>query len=395
MSTISPLILVLFLVLSPALIIYLCLRLTVLDKLGSVLIAFSSGIALSAALPSLFQLEGAVISGLQSQVSEFAIALAIPLLLLSSQIRQAFKLARQTLKAFALALCSVVFMSFTLALLFASELDDFWQMAGMAVGAYTGGGPNMAAIKAATQANEQSFITMTTYDILLSSLYLLFILSAAKPLFSRLLPLFTEHENTADAHSQFVHMADQSARGYLSLLDKSGLAQATQGLLVALVCIASARAVAQLFEGPTQATATIVGITSFGLLAACSGYINRLKSSFQLGMYCILVFCFCMGTMVDLAQLSSLNVPLFAYIGLMLIGSLAIHACLCYWLKIDADTFIISSSAAIMSVPFIPVVAASLRNNALIVPGFAVAIIGYALGNYLGIAVAFGLKYIL
>lgn len=328
MSTLSPLILVLFLVLSPALIIYLCVRLPVLEKLGSVLLAFSCGIALSAVLPSLFQLEVSVISGLQSQVSELAIALAIPLLLLSSQIRQAFNLARQTLKAFVLALCSVVFMSFTLAFVFASELDDFWQLAGMAVGAYTGGGPNMAAIKAATQANEQAFITMTTYDILLSSLYLLFILSAAKPLFARLLPPFSKPQNANEAHREFAHMADQSAQSYLSLLDKLGLAQAAQGLLVALACIASALAVAQLFEGPTQATATIVGITSFGLLAACSRYVNRLKSSFQLGMYCILVFCFCMGTMVDLAQLSSLNVPLFAYIGLMLIGSLIIHACL-------------------------------------------------------------------
>ena len=69
-------------------------------------------------------------------------------------------------------------------------------------------------------------------------------------------------------------------------------------------------------------------------------------------------------------------------------GSLTLQAVLCKLFKIDTDTFLITSSAAIMSVPFIPVIAGALKNREILLPGLSVAIIGYALGNYLGILVA-------
>ena len=96
--------------------------------------------------------------------------------------------------------------------------------------------------------------------------------------------------------------------------------------------------------------------------------------------------------MTDTGILTRLNMPLFGYISCILIGAMVLQALLCRWLKIDTDTFLITASAAIMSVPFIPVIAGALKNRAIIVPGFAAAILGYVLGNYLGIAVHWGLK---
>ena len=40
------------------------------------------------------------------------------------------------------------------------------------------------------------------------------------------------------------------------------------------------------------------------------------------------------------------------------------------------------------SCAFIPVIAGALKNREILLPGFAAAIIGYAVGNYLGIIVA-------
>ena len=45
-----------------------------------------------------------------------------------------------------------------------------------------------------------------------------------------------------------------------------------------------------------------------------------------------------------------------------------------------------------MSPPFVPVVAAALKNKPIVVPGIILGIIGYAIGNYLGIFVAYALK---
>ena len=61
-------------------------------------------------------------------------------------------------------------------------------------------------------------------------------------------------------------------------------------------------------------------------------------------------------------------------------------------IKIDADTVIISGSALICSPPFVPVVAAALKNKEIILTGMIVGVAGYAIGNYLGIFIAYLLK---
>jgi len=52
---------------------------------------------------------------------------------------------------------------------------------------------------------------------------------------------------------------------------------------------------------------------------------------------------------------------------------------------VDRDTMMISSTAAICSPPFVGMVAGALGNRALIAPGIAAGILGYAMGNYLGV----------
>ena len=60
--------------------------------------------------------------------------------------------------------------------------------------------------------------------------------------------------------------------------------------------------------------------------------------------------------------------------------------------KIDADTTIIVTAALIMSPPFVPVVAGVLKNREIIISGLTVGIIGYAIGNYLGVFIAYALE---
>ena len=99
--------------------------------------------------------------------------------------------------------------------------------------------------------------------------------------------------------------------------------------------------------------------------------------------------------MTDTSIITNLNLDLFAYIGFILLGSLLLQAMICKLMNIDTDTFLITSSAAIMSVPFIPVIAGALKNREIIIPGFAAAILGYVIGNYLGIAVAYATRSML
>lgn len=381
----------------PALLIILCQRVRWLDKAGVVVLSFAGGIALSSTglLP---QWVGAgALQAVQTNLSEIAIALALPLLVFSIDVKASFGMAGDTMKSLGVALIAVIIASAVGAFIYADSLANVWQIAGMSVGAYTGGGPNMAAIKTAIGADENTFTTMITYDILLSALYLMFVMTLAKPIFSRFLrPYSSQGEHAYHREEEkFGHMADETANAYKVLANVKLLPKTMLALLLSAFCVGIALGVAALVPGSMASAVTIISITTLGVMASFVPVIRNLPNSFQLGMYLILVFCFTTGTMTDTGIVTDLNIDLFAYISIILLGSLILQAIICRFLDIDTDTFLITSSAAIMSVPFIPVIAGALKNREIILPGFAAAIIGYIVGNYLGVGVAFFTRWLL
>lgn len=98
--------------------------------------------------------------------------------------------------------------------------------------------------------------------------------------------------------------------------------------------------------------------------------------------------------MANIRDLIHINWVLLFYICFCIFGSVILHAVFCKIFKIDTDTFIITSISAICSPPFVPVVASALKNKQIILSGLTTGIIGYAIGNYLGISFAYVFKFI-
>ncbi len=375
----------------PAALVFLCQRVVLFDKIGVVLLSFATGITIAAGvdLPQIFSLDKLTIQGIQTQISEVSVALAIPLLLFSIDIKAAFNMAGNTLKGMGFALVSVILASLGGTLLFKDQVDQIWQVGGMAVGAYTGGGPNMAAIKTAIHGDESIFITMVTYDILFSAIYLLFVMTLGQRVFGRfLLPYKPSGKAVNEGYREMAHMADETAGAYKKLIDKRKLSQTLYAMICSGVVVGISLLLAGLFPESMKGTVTIITITTLGIISSFIPWVRRLKNSFQLGMYLVLIFCFTMGTMTDTSIIINIDYSLAGYIVFLLTGSLFLQLVLCKIFKVDTDTYLITSSAAIMSVPFIPVIAGALKNRELLLPGFAAAILGYAAGNYLGIFVA-------
>ena len=114
-------------------------------------------------------------------------------------------------------------------------------------------------------------------------------------------------------------------------------------------------------------------------------------------MYWIYVFCLILASTVDLASLFNpeyreIMVNMVLFISLVIVGSLVIHALLSWIFKISVDEYIITSTALANSPPFVPVVAAAIRNKEVVIPGMIIGVVGYAIGNYLGIAIAYLLR---
>jgi uncharacterized membrane protein len=69
-----------------------------------------------------------------------------------------------------------------------------------------------------------------------------------------------------------------------------------------------------------------------------------------------------------------------------------LHLLLSVIFRVDADNYLITTTAFIFSPPFVPVVAVALKNKDVIITGITVGIIGYVIGNYLGVALGYLMK---
>jgi uncharacterized membrane protein len=118
------------------------------------------------------------------------IPLAIPLLLFSLDIRKWLKLAKGAILSLVLAVFSLLVVIFTGYYFFGSSIDDSNKVAGMLVGVYTGGTPNLAAIGNALKVNPNIFILTHTYDLIAGSVALIFLMTIAQRVFHIFLPKF-------------------------------------------------------------------------------------------------------------------------------------------------------------------------------------------------------------
>jgi len=142
-----------------------------------------------------------------------------------------------------------------------------------------------------------------------------------------------------------------------------------------------------------QMAVIILSITTLAILASLIKPVNRIQKTFQLGMYLILVFSLTIASMADLRTMFNIGMlNLILFISWCYFGSLILHLILAKIFRVDADNFLITATAFIFSPPFVPLVANALKNKNVIVTGITGGIIGYILGNYFGVALAYFLK---
>jgi len=374
-----------FFVLAPVFIIYLEDKFSIVKKIGAVLICYAIGLIIGniGILP-----EGAY--KYQDLMSQVTVPLALPLILFSMDVKKWFKLAKSAFSSLLIGVVSVLVMIFLGYWLFKDKIGEISNVAGMLVGIYTGGTPNMAAIKTALGVDNELYIMTHTYEVALGAIYLVFILSIGQRVFLMFLPRF-KYPDVKDDSETKIDLEDEF-ESYSGVFQKKTLLPLSFALLLSVSILGISYFIGTLVP-PDYSTATIILlITTFGIILSFVPKIKSIKKTFQLGMYLILIFCIVVSSMADIKQLADISFSLFYYVGLVMFGSHLLHAIIAKFFKIDADTVIVSGCALICSPPFVPVVAGALKNRDIILTGLTVGIVGYAIGNYLGVAIAFMLR---
>lgn len=363
-------------VFGPALILLLVRHVGVARALGPIVLCYAAGllIGLSGVLPD-------STDDIRTTVTEASLALALPLLLFSVDMAAWRHVAGRAMLSMLLAVIAVVFVATLLFYGFqAKGVAQPEQLTGMAVGMYTGGIANMGAIKMALAIPDARYLLFATVDTVIGTLYLLFVLTIGKRVFSLFLRPFPDAYRGDEIVEDDEHYGD--------LLRRSAVPAILAALGAAAACVGLAVVLAPLAGVGNPQVMVIVLLTTFGLLASLVPAIRHNRAAPKLGMYLIYVFSLAVAASMDLTALADMDPSILVFITVATFGSLALHALLCRVVRVDVDTFLITSVAAIMSPAFVPMVARSLKNPGILMSGMATGILGFAIGNYLGITVA-------
>lgn len=369
----------------PVVLLWACKKSNFLNKFGTVALAYILGIVIGN-----IGLMKPEMKPLQDNFTSATIALALPLLLFSINLKQWSRLALKTGLAVIFGIISVLVITAVGFYLLRDRIEEAWQVAGLMVGVYIGGTANMASIMKAIGGNPDTFILVNAYDILICIFYFIFLITSAQRLIGKFLVPFKPAREKVQLSNEVDDFDGWDA--YLGIGKKQVLLPLILAILLSGAVVGVAMALKSLFPKDYELAAIILSITSVSILLSLIPAINKIQKTFQSGMYLIVIFCIVVGSMADFSMFNLNSLYLAAYIAIVIIGSLMLQIGFSKIFKIDTDTTIITSTAFIFSAPFVPTVANALRNKEIILSGITIGIIGYTVGNFLGISLALFLK---
>ncbi len=360
--------------LSPFIIQWLCYKYVFFEKIGAVLLAYITGII----LVSSGIVRGNSIENVQEIIMSVCIPLAIPLLLYSSDLKKVILLASKTLLSLVAAIISIVIVVIIGYFLFDTNDSDFHKVSGLLCGVYTGGTPNLAALKMALDVDPETYISVHTYDMFFSTIHLFVLMMFGKKLFELILPKFKKSDISED--TQKIEVKEL----FDGILKKENRLSLLTALGITVVIVLTGGLVMYLVAERSKMAVFILSITTLAIILSFNKKVNSIPKTFNLGMYFILVFSVVVASKLELSQLIQIDTHIFYYVGFAVFGSTILHVLLSKIFKVDADTVLVTSVSLICSPPFVPVIAGSIKNKEVIIPGITVGVIGYAIGNYLG-----------
>lgn len=362
----------------PAGVLWLCRRFSLLGKIGPVLILYFIGIIIGN-----IGLMPGQLPAVQELMSNAMVPLAIPLMLFGST----FKLsgARSQLLALITGMISVATAVVIGFLIFGDNIPEGNKVGGMLVGVYTGGTINLAALKTMLGVSDETYIMINSYDILVSFLYLTFLLTIGIKLFRKFLPNERKSYSEEDEAAIRAEIGKENQNPYKGLFTRPGMAQAGKLLGLTALIVGVSAGIALLLPSGMFMTVFILHLTTLGIACSFIKPVREMKYSYDMGMYFIYIFCIAVASMADLSKLDFAGgIGLLGYLLAVVFGSLILQVIFAKIFRIDSDMMLISSVTYINSPPFVPMMAAAMKNKDVLIPGLTIGVIGYAAGNYMG-----------
>ena len=301
----------------------------------------------------------------------------IALILLSVNLRSILQAGPGMLAAFGIGAvgtaAGAIVGGFILAGLVGPET---WKLAGQFTGTYTGGGANFAALGRAFETSPDLFSAATAADVIITAVWMMVCL-AVPVLLGR--PKGEEQTEEPRAGGKMVTL-EQTLNDTVKPVSLAGAAAL---VLVAVGAVWGAGYLAGLLPVIPE----VLWLTTLVLVMAQIPVIKNLPGAALFGNYLILLFLASNGARSVVANLVAMGPPVFYYA----IITVAVHGVAIFGIgrlaRLDLATLAVASQANVGGAASAIALASARGYHSRLVPGVAVGLVGYAAGNYIGLAV--------
>ena len=371
----------------PILIIEAFKRWTIVQKIGTVVLAYAVGII--ASLCGVFDFatpeSAASFSKLQSTIMSVAVPLAIPLMLFNCDFKLWTKSLPKTAWALVTGIVAVIIASISGYFIFRNSVPEIAKVTGMMAGIYTGGTMNFNALGAALNIDRSVMAIVLAFQMVITTPYIFFLLGGGYKIFRKILPYKDiTHKGRMDED----HVETADVENYHGMFEKKNFIGMMKGLGLSVCFLAVGAGLALLITGTLNELVVILTITTLSIIASFFKPVRELPKTFELGMFFILIFSVIVASMFDINSVNGGSLYIGGFVFWIISISVGLHLLLCRIAKVSGDLFCVCQVGLLCSPPFVPPIAGAMKNKKVLISGIVVGLVGYAIGTYLGALLA-------
>lgn len=351
-------------------------RFAFVQKISSAVVCTLLGISLSNAgvIPS--------DSPVHAGILTYAVPYAIVLVVISSNLRDLRFAGARMMGAFGIATLGAFVGGVAGGVLFAASVGpETWKLAGAFSGSFVGGGMNFIAVGRGLQTEDGIFAAasvadnLSTVPFMLAQIWLFGVLARYYP------EAPASQGSTSGPSSEEVRV--RWTEGTLSIADLTALA----GL--PLLCMYVARRLAPIIPGFPD----VLWLTTFAIILAQIPLVQKVRGGAMISYFAMHLFFIVFGAKSLLSEVVRSGPTLFVF----MLSIIAIQALIAYGLgrifRLDLPTISIAAQAAVGGPGSALPLALTMKWGHLATPGVIAGIFGYAIGNYIGFAVAYAVRW--
>lgn len=336
---------------------------------------------------------------LYRDIMGFTIPFAVCLVLFQVQLADLRKAGLQMLCAFAIA-CTGVFIGAVVGAVMLSEQlgPDSWKLAAPYTGTYTGGSLNFNALWHEFQVGDGALFGAANAVDNLTLLPIFFFLLIVPERLLRFFPIAKRwNKSSGDIHDVHQKHTDPPLNVYnLAALTFCALAVMLLSDLTSLGLenLATKFAEESFLRSLLSNIPGILILTTYALVLAQFPKIAAMDGPHEIGNYAFYLFFAAIGATCNIGSAIALGPVLFLYVSIIIVFGMTFLFGIGRLCKMDPRVLACAAMAAKAGPPTVLALVEVKGWKELALPGVAVGLLGYALGNYLGTLAAYLVKFI-